>query len=403
MKVGISFIIISILTFLIISCNTNEPVPLPEKPAGYQDDVPWPSLADSPWPMNYQNPQSTGRADFVCNSKGRSIKQIGISWDKLTNAVIPTDSTILVYNFGQLFLYNTKDFSLIWQLPIGESTATPVISALGNIFTASLAKGLISVSPTGNINWESSQFSFPYPLHLTIDPEGNILFITGNAKLFSINKDGNVVMEITHPNIKSNGRICFSPNGKRIYVTGDNPDLTAIDLNSKQVIWSFGQRSNVYPLIDSYGNIFVSTYDSLYKKAAMYKLNQDGIVQWKFDHYEYFEQFSQYNFSPVSMDKLGNVYFGQDTLYSLDHSGNLNWKVDLNGRFISSMICDAARQLFLITEYGNDLSVHSISKEGYFIWEVNGLTGFTTTEKFAVMDSKRIYIPTYGNNFYIIE
>ncbi|MDP2364134.1 MAG: hypothetical protein Q8M94_10235, partial [Ignavibacteria bacterium] len=36
----------------------------PPKPPGYQEDIPWPSLADSPWPMYQHDPQNTGRSKY---------------------------------------------------------------------------------------------------------------------------------------------------------------------------------------------------------------------------------------------------------------------------------------------------------------------------------------------------
>ena len=60
----IIFLIIILLIF--ISCRkdttgieTEEPLP-----PGYQQDIPWPSLADSPWPINHGDPQSTGRSKY---------------------------------------------------------------------------------------------------------------------------------------------------------------------------------------------------------------------------------------------------------------------------------------------------------------------------------------------------
>ena len=45
-----------------LSCKESPITPSESpKPPGYQEDIPWPSLADSPWPMFYGNPQNNGR------------------------------------------------------------------------------------------------------------------------------------------------------------------------------------------------------------------------------------------------------------------------------------------------------------------------------------------------------
>jgi hypothetical protein len=54
------------LLLMLLSCKENPTTPSEEpKPPGYQEDIPWPSLADSPWPMYRGNPQYTGRANIL--------------------------------------------------------------------------------------------------------------------------------------------------------------------------------------------------------------------------------------------------------------------------------------------------------------------------------------------------
>ena len=69
-----------LLTFILLSlssCETTEP---PDqnltRPPGYQEDIPWPSLADSPWPMNHHDPQSTGRSPYDGPALGQIEWQI---------------------------------------------------------------------------------------------------------------------------------------------------------------------------------------------------------------------------------------------------------------------------------------------------------------------------------------
>ena len=47
------------------SCRkSTEPIGTEKPPPGFQENIPWPSLADSPWPMADHDPQSTGRSNL---------------------------------------------------------------------------------------------------------------------------------------------------------------------------------------------------------------------------------------------------------------------------------------------------------------------------------------------------
>src|SRR3990170_325545 len=58
------------LTLVNFQCNENIVEPPPGNPPGYQEDIPWPSLADSPWPMYRGDPQNTGRSKFIQTISG---------------------------------------------------------------------------------------------------------------------------------------------------------------------------------------------------------------------------------------------------------------------------------------------------------------------------------------------
>ncbi|MBU2444432.1 MAG: hypothetical protein KJ666_02510, partial [Bacteroidetes bacterium] len=62
------YIIITSISFLILislSCKDKGVDPQDNYPPGYQHDIPWLSLADSPWPMHNADPQATGRSKYL--------------------------------------------------------------------------------------------------------------------------------------------------------------------------------------------------------------------------------------------------------------------------------------------------------------------------------------------------
>ena len=53
------------LIFVLISCKETPREPEKKEDISSQVDIPWPSLADTPWPMFHHDPQSTGRSKYA--------------------------------------------------------------------------------------------------------------------------------------------------------------------------------------------------------------------------------------------------------------------------------------------------------------------------------------------------
>jgi len=76
-----NYILLSLFVIFCANCQkSTDPIDNNKPPAGYQEDIPWPSLADSPWPMNHGDPQSTGRSKFPGPLSGTVIKEVE-AWD----------------------------------------------------------------------------------------------------------------------------------------------------------------------------------------------------------------------------------------------------------------------------------------------------------------------------------
>jgi hypothetical protein len=405
-KVIIRFVVALILGSLFHSCDSTDPKPPDTKPIGYQEDIPWPSLADSPWPMGHHDPQSTGRVNFMCSAGGILIDSINIDFDKSTSLIVASDTSFAVTNFGYIKLYNFSGVTL-WEKQLDETATTPVIDRFGNIYFISLSRGLISLDIDGKINWERNDIYLPYLARLIIDLSGNILLVNDNSQLMAISMDGKDVWSFNDQRIERGTHISISPDGKLLYLTGSDPSLIAIDYDNRQIAWEFGQKSEysgVAPLVDSYGNVYLSTYDSTYSKVALYSLNSVGKINWYYEHFQYFVQSSgYYKFSSEpTIDKYGNIFFGYDTLVSINYDGSLKWKLKLEG-FISSLICDGNNNIFAATEYNQNISVFSISNTGNTMWSVSNLAGSVPLGKSSAITENNFIIPSFGKNIYIIK
>jgi len=72
--------IASFLLFAILFTTCKEPTtlidPSPKEDIVPQTDIPWSSLADTPWPMHHHDPQSTGRSNYSGPQNGIISKKV---------------------------------------------------------------------------------------------------------------------------------------------------------------------------------------------------------------------------------------------------------------------------------------------------------------------------------------
>src|SRR3990172_1940999 len=93
------------LTLVNFQCNENIVEPPPGNPPGYQEDIPWPSLADSPWPMYRSNPQFTGRCN-VTNTFSGNIFYENDTIRVASGITVAEDSSFYVAALNGLFAFD---------------------------------------------------------------------------------------------------------------------------------------------------------------------------------------------------------------------------------------------------------------------------------------------------------
>jgi len=82
-----------IVFVLLASCSDLGSDPSPPEASGRQYPIAWPSLANSPWPMNHADPQSTGRSKYRGPSQGMLAWQYDTVYAE-TGVVMADDSVI---------------------------------------------------------------------------------------------------------------------------------------------------------------------------------------------------------------------------------------------------------------------------------------------------------------------
>jgi outer membrane protein assembly factor BamB len=404
---------------LILSCKENPTTPSePPKPPGYQEDIPWPSLADSPWPMSLQNPQSTGRSKLYGPSQGIVECKIDSLINLSCGVVQGSDSTIYIavpLPQAMLYAYN-QDGSEKWSFELGspiEINTTPVISADSLIYVSggiNSTNKIYTIKLNGRLNWsyEISSFTNINQSSLVLDKDGNLFFADFNRNIYCLNKNGMLVWKknIVELNPSSFSQFSFSPDSKTIYAQGLNISVIALEALTGNVIWTYGKTPiHVSPIIDNDGNIYFVSEPVSTSKCQFICLNREGNEKW-IHYFNYKNKSPAYN--QPCLDRFGNFYFGSDTVYSINYAGNLNWKYVLNNSSIHTpILCDNDNNIYFGVGLDNDKAGFiSLTYKGNLRWflifnEEPLILGGSP----AIGFGGKIYCPTWivGNKIFTIK
>jgi len=168
------------LTLINSQCNDNVVEPPPGNPPGYQFDITWPSLANSPWPKHRHDPQNTGRSIYSGPKAGVLNWEIDSSFYLNSELILDdNDNLYVVSSVDDAGLYKFNPGGLLeWWTEYSYSqkvATTPLITSSGNIIVAD-NRIIFSINESGDVNWS---FNTGNPLFVTgmnIDKEGNIIF-----------------------------------------------------------------------------------------------------------------------------------------------------------------------------------------------------------------------------------
>jgi outer membrane protein assembly factor BamB len=409
MKKVVKFLlIISPILFSSFECSDSVTNPT-EYPEGYQFDIPWPSLADSPWPTFHGNMQSTGRSKYLGPQNGLIIDTIFVT-NVQGGVVIGNDSTIyFTTNMpGNIYAVDLNT-QLKWKVELGYSNeSTPLVSSDGTIYCIQKEPGkLIALNNSGSIKWEYAAET-PQGIGIAIGLDGTIYFISSPYNLNAVGKNGTLLWSLSDYRFGSSldKALTFSPDGKTIYSPGYSKSVLAIDIVNKIVKWTFGDsRLQFSPIVDCKGNVYLLPDNDNQGKYYLYSLHPDGMLRWKF---EYSWSSPLIGYIDPTIDANGNVYFGTDTLYSVDYYGNLRWKTPIpeNSIIGSPVICDKEGNIYLITfNSASNNKVFCFSGEGIIKWSLNlpqdvNLPGASA----AISNNGLMFIPSWsGKNIYVIK
>jgi len=361
-------LIYALLLAVFLSCKEEPTDPVTPKPVGWQDDVPWPSLAASPWPMYRHDPQNTGRSKFQLSLSGTIRWQFKVQSRTIISSIsVSRDSVIYApYESGGLYSLNF-DGTVKWKIleKVTHSYHTPIITSDGTIIHSALY-GVYSLNPDGTQNWFYGNVE---PFGINIDKAGNVYFIS-NYRLKALSKSGELIWEYDIPGIYI-GQTAFSPDGNTLYIAG-NTGLVAFDIRNHDVKWEYGEVSS-WCLVDAQENIYVdSKVDSINNgEYSLISLTKDRKVRWS-------RWIGDYYMSCPTIDKNGNLAYVKDSLFSISYAGITRWglKYETGGTVNTPLVCDEAGNIFVIREKWQKFDLSVYSQSGQFLFEMRDIEDY---------------------------
>ena len=414
-----------VFAVILTSCEQNPTAPNePPKPPGYQEDIYWPSLADSPWPMNHHDPQSTGRSEYFGPSIG-AIDWIVDSLNMRSSISIGIDSSIYLPSQSSAhdcFFSFRPNGELNWKLNnfddiiFSDEVSTPLVAVDGTIyFTGGHSGKVYAINPNGTLKWEFQANFFIYQTGINLGLDGTLYFITANGELFALDANGHLKWTFKNDDFFAHlgSVLSFSPDGKTLYIPGKSISLYSFNIQSQSINWSFGTKTlYAAPIVDDEGNIYVQSASMDFNNGenSLFCLKPDGSVKWSFAHNN--PQMDQsYGYAEGTIDRLGNIYFAFDTLYSLNYFGQLNWKIPLNGFTASPLICDANGTVYISVTYYDSYvlsEILAVDSFGNFLWKLPIPLNFPVADIVglspALNNMRRLFVPTYKSyRFFVIK
>ncbi len=195
-----------------------------------QNDIPWPSLANTGWPMHHHDPQFTGRSKWPGPQQGK------IKWRYAANAPVGASSvaadSFLYFatsydyaaNEGQISRLIALSYSgaFHWQTAIPSTPlgCAPLVGKDGAIYFAALDGRLYALTTDSRQKWT---FTADHPIDLAgmnISLDGALYFVDKGHVLYAV-KDGSLRWTLSGDYAFQSGSSCsiaLSPDGATLYL-----------------------------------------------------------------------------------------------------------------------------------------------------------------------------------------
>jgi hypothetical protein len=340
-----------------------------------QMDIPWPTLANSDWPMIKHDPQFTGRSPYKGPQTPTIIWTKDMEYGIFSGPVIGNEGDLYFgsyYVFGDNFYSYTADGDLIWQYETGNGRAVQsgiLIDSSNTIYFGSRDSCFYALNSDGSFKWKyKTSASIDQQVIPNIDLQGNIYVTNSKGELYSFDPDGNLNWSVLYTNSFVDKSPTFSPDGNTIYIAGFDSNFFALNLDGS-LKWEYScEQIERGSMVDSYGKIYFTAGQYLYS------INPTGSINWKYYLIG----------SPIAIptiDKKSYIYtMAWDTtsgpyfpaLVCLRYDGTISWKYIFDeiqwDHFEQPLICDSEGTIYLGSTFG--YNYYAISNEGNLKWRL---------------------------------
>lgn len=380
---------------------------IPYNKAQNQVDIPWPTLADSPWPMVKHDPQGTGRSSFVGPKAPHIIWTMDMEYGILSGPVIGPEgflyvgtNTWLPQDTTNYFYSINPNGTLRWTFYTGETFSTDsgfLIDVDSTIYFGSQGGYVYAVDIGGKLKWKFDYGTNIFSHVMNIDLDSSIYITSSDSNLYSIFKhNGDLRWKVKYDDGFSASSPTFSPDGQTIYIVGHDSNLYALNLDGSMK-WKFICRpAKAIPMVDNEGNIYVlAQVDSF----GLHSIYPNGTLRWSYN-FNWFSSGGQAPPLSPAMEKNGNIYFPGPVeyatrIFSVDYYGNLRWEYifeQQNEVITVPLICDADGTVYCGSTFG--YYYYAISSEGELLWKLP-LDGYMVDNSGAIGSDGTLYIGTH--------
>jgi len=332
-----------------------------------QYDIPWPSLANSPWPMYGHDPQHSCRSQYQGPQKGElEWNSKPFDWSVRSGIAIGVENTIYYLIYIYLMAIN-EDGSEKWRFACENRYATILIASDNTIYAPSYDNNFYAINSDGTLKWKiylGTAAGSP-----TIGLDGILYTISPNQNTLYAIKEAGVIWSIKLGSGFQGECPAFSPDGATLYVAGVDSSLYALT-TSGNVKWKRKLDGRFWngPMIDAQGNIYCAPRSTILKLQSF---DPNGNIRWEYQ-YGYMGHETQC----LTMDRNGNIYFGADgRIVALDYAGHLRWEAPYPAQMIfnsAGLACDIEGTVYYGTAI-KQFGVVAILSTGLLKWaaEIN--------------------------------
>jgi len=385
-----------------------------------EEHIPWPSLADSPWPVTRGDMQATGRSKFVGprtnNVIWRKDMPLGILYGPVIGygdvlyfgeRALSPDSVNYFYavesNGNPLWTFET-------ETPFPNNSGA-IVTSDSTIYFFSRNQKMHALNPDGTLKWTQDIWANLRPFY-PVAKNGDI-FVVMVDTVFVVSPGGQIKNSFLVPFV--NTSMVFSTGGDTLFYTSGqiqttDPQAVNAMRTDGTPLWSvffddFTGKNRGIPVVDNSNRIYLNAKKD--GTSYLYCINPDGSTAWRYP-FKLTERFE--NNSSITLDSNGNILFQISTndsgyIASVNSDGQLNWKTVLghyydDGAFINhALVCDAEGKVYCGSNLGPVSNFWCLDSNGVILWDLS-LEGYELDSSPAIGSDGTLYIGTHISSLF---